>query len=95
MIGVAVDLFEPYAKSKENSELYKRIVSLRKELEKKPSMSSVLEKSNNILEEVRSKSWENQGEIGLVLMGLKSKINRVKKAPLSFDFDLEAESKEL
>ena len=68
---------------------------MRKELEEKVSMECMLEKGNNLLEEARSKTWENEGELGQLLVVLKNKKNQLKKVPLTFDYDLQAESKDL
>jgi hypothetical protein len=44
---------------------------------------------------VRTKIDESQQELGQRLAVLKSKKSQLKRTPLTFDYDIEAESKEL
>lgn len=58
-------------------------------------MESVIERSNCMLEELRSKGHENGGHLKQKLINLKNKRDQLKNTPITFDYDLEAESRGL
>lgn len=48
-----------------------------------------------MLEELRSKGHENGGHLKQKLINLKNKRDQLKNTPITFDYDLEAESRGL
>ena len=68
---------------------------MKQELEVKNSLGLIYSKSNQLMQETNARGSDQNSEINRLLSVLKSKSCQLRKIPITLDYDVEAESKNL